>query len=265
MVKGMKIAMTKRWLAAIVALLLLAGMAGAALGLETFKIDRYVTDRAGLLSESENRQLAVMLDQYARDTGNQILVITVPTLENREVVEFTEELFALNRPGQEGKDNGALLLVAKAERKIRIEVGYGLEEALPDGKAGTIIREEISPRFKAGDFSGGITAGVGAMLTAISPDYQFSGLPETRPARRTKRGLSPFSALVLLLIVIFSSIFNRYDRLNTRRRYRSGYSEPWFWGGGGFGGGGGGSDGFGGGGFGGGGGGFGGGGASGDW
>jgi uncharacterized protein len=255
-VKGIDIKMKKRWLSGIVALLLLVGMAGAVFGLEVFKIDRYVMDRAGLLSEGENRQLAAALDQYARDTGNQILVITVPTLENREAVEFTEELFALNRPGQKGKDNGVILLVAKAERKIRIEVGYGLEGALPDGKAGIIIREEIAPRFKTGDFSGGITAGVSAMLTAISPDYQFNGLPETRPARRTKRGLSPFSAFVLLLIVIFSSIFNRYDRLNTRRRYRSGYSEPWFWGGGG---------GSGGGGFSGGGGGFGGGGASGDW
>jgi uncharacterized protein len=265
-VKGMKVTMTKRWLSGIVALLLLVGLAGAAFALEPFKVDRYVTDRAGLLAETENQQLAELLDQYARDTGNQLLVVTVPSLENRETAEFTEALFKLNQPGQKGKDNGVILLVAKAEHKIRIEVGYGLEGVLPDGKAGTIIREVISPYFKAGDYYNGIVAGVSAMITAITPDYQLGNVPEAQPApRRRSGGLSPLAVLVFVLIAIFSSIFNRFDRFNTRRRYRGGYSEPGLWGGGssfgndsssGYGGSGG---------FDGGGGGFGGGGAGGDW
>jgi uncharacterized protein len=257
--------MRKRWLTGIITLLFLMGSVAAALALEPFSVNQYVTDQAGLLPEDASRQLARQLGQYARDTGNQLLVITLPTLENREIVEFTEALFKLNQPGQKGKDNGAVLLVAKAERKIRIEVGYGLEGVLPDGKAGTIIREEIASRFKAGDFSGGIIAGVGAMIRAITPDYSLDSLPETRPApRRTERGLSPFAVLIFIIIFVMSSVFNRFGRINQRRRYRSGYSEPWYWGGGGpFGGSGGGwGDG---GGFSGGGGGFGGGGASGDW
>jgi uncharacterized protein len=265
----MNLEMTKRWLSGIVALLLLVGLTGAAFALEPFKVDRYVTDKAGLLAEAENQQLAELLDQYARDTGNQLLVITLPTLENREAVEFTEELFKLNQPGQKGKDNGAILLVAKAEHKIRIEVGYGLEGVLPDGKAGTIIRENISPYFKAGDFPGGIVAGVSAMITAITPDYQLNNVPAPRQERqRNSGGFSPLAIIVFVIIAIMSSVFNRFDRVNTRRRYRGGYSEPglWGWGGGssfgndsssGYGGSGGGFDG--------GGGGFGGGGSSGDW
>jgi uncharacterized protein len=253
--------MWKRWLTGIVTLLFLIGSVTAVWALEPFPVNQYVTDQAGLLPEDASRQLALQLDQYARDTGNQLLVITLPTLENREIVEFTEALFKLNQPGQKGKDNGIILLVAKAERKIRIEVGYGLEGVLPDGKAGTIIREEIAPRFKTGDFSGGIIAGVGTMIRSITPEYQLNNLPETQPApRRTKRGLSPLAVLVFIIIFVMSGMFNRSSRINQRRRYRSGYSEPWFWGGGPFGGSGGG-----GGGFGGGGGGFGGGGASGDW
>jgi uncharacterized protein len=258
--------MKKHWLSGIITLFLLMGLAGAAFALEPFKIERYVTDQAGLLAETENRQLAGLLDQYARETGNQILVVTLPTLENREVTEFTEELFKLNQPGQKGKDNGAILLVAKAEHKIRIEVGYGLEGTLPDGKAGTIIRETISPYFKANDYHSGIMAGVSAMITAITPDYQLDNVPAPRQERRQDdNGFSPLAIIIFVLIMIGSSIFNWSNRFNHRRRYRSGYSEPWFWGGGGSGGWGGGSGGSGGGGFSGGGGGFGGGGASGGW
>jgi uncharacterized protein len=255
--------MNKRWFIPIIALLLLALCSGAALALEPFAIREYVTDRAGMLSDTERQGLATELWKYDQATGNQILVVTVPSLEDRETVEFTEALFELNQPGQKGKDNGIILFVAQAERKIRIEVGYGLESVVPDGRAGTIIRDEISPRFKAGDFGGGISAGAISIIRAITPDYSFS---ESVPApRRTKDRSFPAAFIVAMVLFGVVSIFGNRGRSQTYRRYRRGYSEPWYWGGGGSGGGwsGGGSGG--GGGFSGGGGSFGGGGASGDW
>ncbi len=258
--------MNKRWISAIIAFLLVMAWAGSAWALEPFQLSRYVTDQAGLLSSSEQQALAQELGRYHQATTNQIVIVTVPSLEDRELVEFTEELFMLNKPGQKGKDNGIILFVAKAERKVRIEVGYGLEGVVPDGRAGTIIREAISPRFQAGDYYGGLQAGVVSLIQAISPDYQ--GLNEPAPAPQRRDRSLPVAWIVALIIaglVTFNG--NRSNRMH-QGRHRRGFSEPWYWGGGGgwsggggFGGGGGSDSG----GFSGGGGNFGGGGASGDW
>lgn len=264
--------MVKRWFSLIIAFLLLVGCAGATLALEPFPLKAYVTDRAGLLSESEQQQLGGELAQYDKATGNQLLVVTVPSLEDRELIEFTEALFQLNKPGQKGKDNGIILFVAKNERKLRFEVGYGLEGVVPDGKAGAIIREEISPRFKAGDYYGGIQAGMFAVIHAISPDYTIAGQDQPAPVAEKQRGDHSFPAALVVGLIIFGLVSMAGNRGNRTHqgRLRRGYSEPWYWGGGGgFGGGsggwpGGGGD-SGGGGFSGGGGSFGGGGASGDW
>lgn len=246
----------------IIAVLFLMALSSCALAIEPFKVTQYVTDQAQILSESERAQLSDQLGQYAEKTGNQFLVITVPSLENGDLVDFTEKLFALNKPGQKGVDNGLILFIAINERKIRFEVGYGLEEKLPDGKAGAIIREDIAPYFKAGDYYSGIMAGVNSAISAMTPGYQMSS---AEPRQAPKKD-SAFPAAFLVAIIIFViSLFG--GRGSHRRRYGRGYSEPWYWGGGGgFGGSGGG--GFGGGssgGFSGGGGSFGGGGASGGW
>ena len=221
--------MIKRWLPWIIALLFLVGLAGTVLALEPFTVNQYVTDRAGMMSETEASQLSQALAQYAGATGNQLLVITVPSLEERELVEFTEALFERNQPGEKGKDNGLILFVAQKERQIRIEVGYGLEEAVPDGKAGTIIREVIAPRFKAGDFSGGIIAGVNALIRAISPDYQGSNLPAPAPGS-SEEGFSVAALFVVILLIILTNIFKDNSR-QAYRRHRRGYSEPNLWGG----------------------------------
>ena len=256
--------MNKRWLVVIIALVLILASTSAVLALKPFKIDNYVTDQAGILAESEAAQLASALDQYHQATGNQLLVVTIPSLEGADLTGFTEELFTLNKPGEKGKDNGLILLISQADRKIRIEVGYGLEGVIPDGKAGAIIRDEISPRFKAGDYNGGITAGLNALVTAITPDYTFA--PEVAaPAQHNRGGASPGSFIVALFIIGFSILGNLFGARNQRRRYRGGFSEPTFWGGGYSGGGGGFSGGSSGGGFSGGGGSFGGGGSSGGW
>jgi uncharacterized protein len=261
--------MNKRWFVPIIALFFIGLFSVATMGMEAFKIDQYVTDQAGLLSQGEQVQLSEVLYRYAESTGNQILVVTISSLEGEELAGFTEKLFELNKPGAKGKDNGIILLVAKEERKIRIEVGYGLEEAVPDGRAGTIIREVISPRFQNGDFLGGIAGGVFSIIKSISPDYNIEGYQGTS-VRVDKGNSFPAAFLVALIIVIFSFISSFRSNQTYRRRYRRGYSETNYWGDGGFGGGFfGGGGGFGGGssggGFSGGGGSFGGGGASGGW
>lgn len=251
----------------IVTLICLLSVSTAVFGLQTFKVDQYVTDKAGVLDENQRNYLSQKLNEFAEQTGNQVLVVTIPSLEEDDLVDYSERLFELNKPGQKGKDNGLILLVSMAERKIRIEVGYGLEETVPDGRAGTIIRDVIAPYFKSGDYNGGITAGVAALLGSINPDYQNflsdSGISEPAPAKSDK-GNSPGRFLVFAIILILIMVFNG-GNTNHRRR-RRGFSEPYLWGGGsGFGGSGFGGGGSSGGGFSSGGGSFGGGGSSGGW
>lgn len=258
--------MNKRWFVPIIALFLSGWFSSLALGIEPFKITEYVTDQAGVLSEQQRAIMSQELYRYAEKTGNQILVVTIPSLEGEDLEGFTEGLYELNKPGVKGKDNGLILLVAKAERKIRIEVGYGLEEAVPDGRAGMIIRNVMASGFQKGDFYGGITAGVYSVIKSITPDYNIEGYQGT-PVRGSRKDSFPAALVVALIIGFFSFMSSHRNNQSYHRRYRRGYSETGHWGGGfggGFGGfGGGGSSG--GGGFSGGGGSFGGGGASGGW
>jgi uncharacterized protein len=261
----------KYCLVIVLAFIFIFAVSFSAFGLKPFQIKEYVTDNAGLIQEAERSQLSILLDEYAKQTGNQILVVTIPSLEEEDLVDFTEQLFTLNKPGQKGKDNGIIVLIAEQERKIRIEVGYGLEGPVPDGKAGAIIREQITPYFKNSDYASGIKSGVYALITAITPDYVLPSnqLPSMPVERQSRRGSFPGTLIIILIVIVFSIISSLRGSQTNRSRYRRGYSQPWFWGGGGFGGGssGGGLFGGGGGGFsgGGGGGGFGGGGASGGW
>lgn len=225
--------MNKRWFVPIIALFFIGWFSSLTLGIEPFRITEYVTDQAGLLSGNERKALSQTLYRYGEKTGNQILVVTIPSLPEEELINFTESLFDLNKPGVKGKDNGLILLVAKKERKIRIEVGYGLEEFVPDGRAGMIIRNEIAPRFRNGDFYGGITAGVYGIIKSITPDYQIEGYREI-PVRREKDDSFVAALLVAMIIVFFTFFSGIHNNRNYRRRYRRGYSETgyWDWGGG---------------------------------
>jgi uncharacterized protein len=230
--------------------LLLFGMVQPAFALKVPTSDGYVTDRAGMLSSGVEREIENILRSFEGSDSTQIVVLTIPTLEGEALDEYALRVAETWAVGQGDRDNGALLLVARDDRKIRIEVGYGLEGRLTDLLAGRIIDNEITPRFKQGDFDGGISAGVDAMVLAVRGEYQGT------PPRSGEKKRSPFGLLLLLLFLGPGLL--RLFLPHTRSR-RSGI---WF---GGFGGGGGSGGGFGGGGFSGGGGGFGGGGASGSW
>jgi len=220
--------MMKRNLSLIIALFLLLGLVAPVWALTPFKITEYVTDQAEMLTAVEKQTLAVKLSDFAKKTGNQFLVVTIPSLEGQDVVDFTEQLFKLNKPGQAGKNNGLILLIAKADRKTRVEVGYGLEEKVPDGKAGWIIRERINPHLKAGNYYQGILAGVNTIISEITGETLS---PETvNPvATKTKKKDTalPFAFVVAMIIFIISGIRNQAGR---RRNYRGGYSEPGYWG-----------------------------------
>ncbi len=130
-----------------------------------------VNDNAGLLTSETSAALEAMLKAHEDSTSNQVVVLTVNTLEGEEIEPFAIRVAETWKLGQKGKDNGVLLLVSKNERKVRIEVGRGLEGSLTDLTCGRIIRHEIIPRFKEGDYDGGIRAGVSSILAAIAGEY----------------------------------------------------------------------------------------------
>lgn len=237
----------------ILLLLLVVSLPAAGLALEIPRPTGYVNDRAGLLAPATVVKLETFLRDFERSDSTQLIVLTVPTLAGEALEEYALKVAESWQVGQKGKDNGVLLLIAKTERKIRIEVGYGLEGRLTDLLAGRIVDQEIAPRFKAGDFDGGVTAGVAAMAEAVRGEYQGTGRLGKKKAR------NPWGTLLLLLFLGPGlALLGGGQSSRVAHHRRGGY-----WVGGPFGGGGGG--GFGGGGFSGGGGGFGGGGSSGGW
>jgi len=198
------------------------------------------------------------LVEFESTTTNQIAVLLIPTLAGDSLEDYSIRLAEKWQIGQKGRDNGVILIVVKQDRKIRIEVGYGLEGVLPDSLAGDIIRQVIAPQFRQGRFYQGIRDGIGAIMAATRGEYQAT------PRRKPRRSIVSWFWPLFFVFMFISAIVNMFRR----RRYHSGrrggryYGGPMWWGGG-FGGGG-----FGGGlggGFSGGGGGFGGGGASGGW
>ena len=208
-----------------------------------------VVDAAVVLGAAEERRLTEKLAGHESETSNQVVVVTLPSLQGTTIEDFGYQLGRHWGIGQEGRDNGVLLIVAPSERKVRIEVGYGLEGDLPDAIAKTIIEQEILPAFRSGDLPGGIAAGVDAILAAIAGSY------EPKQEKRTENERIKFFVFVALVIAVVAlAYFGDFD-LGAgpgyrRRRRRMGERSDSGLGGGGFSGGGGG---------------FGGGGSSGSW
>lgn len=256
--------------------LLAPGMAGA----QTFPpLTGRVVDNANLLAPAQEQALDAKLAGIERDTGHQLVVATLPDLQGRDIADYGYRLGRAWGIGTKGKNDGAILIVAPNERRVRIEVGYGLEGVLTDATSALIIANDITPRFKAGDFPGGINAGVDriAPLLKLTPEEaKARAAAMAAQARKAQQadGLTT-TLFVLGFIGLFFVLPFALNRARGGQRYRGmgggGFVPPIIlWGpgmgggrdddhwGGGFGGGGGG-------GFSGGGGSFGGGGASGGW
>ncbi|HTO54506.1 MAG TPA: YgcG family protein [Myxococcota bacterium] len=215
-----------------------------------------VMDRAGLLQPATRDSLEHSLEAFEARTGHQIVVHITPSLEGLPIEDYSMQVAEAWKIGQRKLDNGVIFTIAPNERKMRIEVGYGLEGILPDAIAARIIRERVAPQFQAGNFDEGVVDGV----HAIEDVTEGEQLP--LPARNTSQGRHQLAVTLFWIAVIAILVLSRLPVLfgpamASRRYGRTGGwgGGPWL-GGGGFGGGGG---------FSGGGGGFGGGGASGGW
>lgn len=244
---------------ALVALVLLAALCSHAQPRTAIpSLHDYVTDLTGTLSAGELAAMNQRLRLFEDSTSTQIVVVILPTIGQDVLEEVSLKVVEANKVGQEKQDNGALLLIVKNDRLLRIEVGYGLEGVLTDALSAQIIRHEIVPRFREGNYAAGVDAGITAIMKATRNEYTADP--------KSPKGKKDFSVNVLVFMIFLFIIISRFRR---RRRFLGGIFPPigGGWGGGGssWGGGIGGGGGFGGGGFSGGGGSFGGGGSSGSW
>jgi uncharacterized protein len=247
----------------LLGLILLPGPAVRAAEPEFPALTGRVVDDAGVLNERDQQELEAALAAFEKQSGDQLVIATLKSLQGLPIEDYGYQLGRHWGIGQQGKDNGAILIVAPEEREVRIEAGYGLEGELTDARSRTIIETDILPRFRDGDFAAGIKAGVAAMIETLGGSYD-PALPPVR-VRTQDRAPSPWPMMIMLPIILIIVLNRLSDQ--RRRRGRRGYGGPLILPGGfgGRGGGGRGGGGFGGGGFSGGGGSFGGGGATGHW
>ena len=167
-----------------------------------------VVDEANILSASVEKEISTVLAAHEVETSNQVVVATVQSLDGRDIAEYGVELGRRWQIGQEGRDNGVILLVAPNERKVRIEVGYGLEGALPDAIAANIVHRVILPRFREGNYKSGIREGVSAILDAIKGEYE----PRTTVRKRSRGHFGYFVLFPLFLIFFPTMLFRMFRR-----------------------------------------------------
>jgi uncharacterized protein len=161
-----------------------------------------VTDLTGTLSGGAVTRIEAKLADVEAKKGSQIAVLIVPTTQPEEIEQFGIRVEDTWKLGRKGVDDGVILIVAKNDRRVRIEVGRGLEGALPDAVANRIITETITPHFKLGDYDGGVEAGVDQMISVVN------GEPLPEPDRKWERhsGLGHFLPLLLVVVFVASGV-----------------------------------------------------------
>ena len=188
-------------------LVLLSGLPAEAFDLPP--LSGRVVDLAHALPPATVERLSADLQAHEAKTSNQVVVLIIPSLEGEPLFDISHRVATTWKLGRKGTDNGVLLLVAIKERKIRLEVGYGLEGVLTDARSAQIIRNEIVPRFRAGDVPAGVTAGVQAILQTIEGTYS----PPERPAVSPSGGDAFASALFAVILgVVVGLFFSRAHR-----------------------------------------------------
>lgn len=260
----------RSWISAFAGMILLLLFLPAAAQAQTFpKLTGRVVDNANLLSPEQEAALTGQLAALEAKNRRQLVVVTIPDLQGYPIEDYGYRLGRTWGIGEKDVNSGALLIVAPKERKVRIEVGYGLEPIVTDALSSVIIQQQILPAFRNGDMAGGIMAGTKALVDLLSmPDEQAEARAQkiVADAKSKEEGI-PIGLVfwgIVLAVILFSMIRNRGAGRAFRRGglpvilWGPGLGGGGGWGGGGFGGGGGG-------GFSGGGGSFGGGGSSGSW
>jgi uncharacterized protein len=165
------------------------------------KLTGRVVDNASLLSSSQEQRLTQFLKAHEDKTTNQVVVVTLPTLQGYTIEEYGVELGRHWGIGQKEKNNGILLIVAPKERKVRIEVGYGLEGTLTDKIAHDIIQEKILPAFKRGKYDQGIENGTSAILQALDGEYQVTKVTKSKTPSQEGEGF--FTFFIFGLVFLF--------------------------------------------------------------
>jgi len=199
-------------LASIVFVLLVTSLAAP---LDVPPLKGRVNDYAGVMSQEQIRSLETRLAQFEQETGHQVAVLAVPTLEGEDIEGFGIRVAESWKIGKKGFDNGVILLVAIKDRRLRLEVGYGLEGVLPDAIAKTIISNYIVPRFRAQDYAGGIVAGVGGAYFTLGSTGSFV---QDMTAGRGFIGLAAmiFGAWTPIGAFLASLVFGFADALQAR-------------------------------------------------
>ncbi len=190
--------MRKRLPAAVAVLVAAAAVLFAAPAAIPPAPERWVTDSAGLLSPAGRQALDARLEAYERSSGHQVLVWIGRTTGDVPIEDFAARAFQSWRVGRKGIDDGLVLFIFSEDRKIRFEVGYGLEDKVPDAIASRIIREVMAPRLQADDRDGAVGAGVEAALAAIGA----AGGPQPERGPAPERPLSTLQKIVIAAIVI---------------------------------------------------------------
>lgn len=194
--------MARRLIAALFALIAFCVALPAAALVAVPPLTGPVVDLTGTLTTPQTQTLDTQLRNFAEQKGSQVAVLVVPTTQPESIEQYSIRVVDAWKLGRARQDDGVLLLVAKDDHKLRIEVGYGLEGTIPDAIAKRIIAEIIAPRFRAGDFAGGITAGVDQIIKLIDGEQ----LPP--PKRNTTGGNGPDPEL-LIFVVVGALIFGK--------------------------------------------------------
>lgn len=188
------------WCLLLVNVVLWCALAVEAQSLDVPFLAGRVNDTAHMLSSKTIYALEALLKVHEDSTSNQVVVLTIPSLQGEALEEYSIKVVDTWKLGQKDKDNGVLLLIVRDDRKVRIEVGNGLEGDLPDITCGQIIRNEIVPRFRNSDYEGGIRAGVNAILGTINGSYKGGD----NTARTSPDFL--FFGIFLIVVGLFTTI-----------------------------------------------------------
>ncbi len=218
--------------------LMIAGLASICpANAQTFpKFTGLVVDAANVIPADQEAALTTRLQDLQKATGNQLVVATVPDLQGYPIEDYGYRLLRSWGVGLKDVNNGAILIVAPADRKVRIEVGYGLEPVLTDAFSSGVIAQQILPRFKAGDMPGGIVAGANAVADQLAlPDAEARAKVDAaaaeydkthRTTARSGGGGVPFG-LIFWLIVLAVIVVPMIGRRARGRHYRGGGGSNW--------------------------------------
>lgn len=196
----------RKLFAALLSAALILTLTTGAMALEVPQFTGRVNDLADMISPAVEQQLDAALAELDKTDSTQVAILTIPSLEGDSLEDFSIRVADAWKVGQKGSDNGVILLVSKGDRKVRIEVGYGLEGVLTDVLAGQIIDQVISPAFKTGNFDQGFAGGVVAITKAVRGEFTA-----VQKSTKRKRGTSalPFIVLIMASMIFLTEKFGR--------------------------------------------------------